>query len=118
MLLIVCADRASAGDRIGEIVSQEIAAGHIPGAVILLEQHGGIVYRGAFGSMSLVPAATAMQPDANFDLASLTKVLATTTAIMQLAETGRLRLDAAVAEYWPAFASAGKSAIIVRQPCR
>ena len=56
-----------------------------------------------------------MRPDAIFDLASLTKVLATTTAIMQLAETGQLRLDLPVAEYWPAFASAGKSAITIRQ---
>ena len=108
-------DPASADDQIGEIVNQEIEAGHIPGAVVLVGEHGRIVYRAAFGSMSLVPARTAMRLDAIFDLASLTKVLATTTAIMQLAETGQLRLDLPVAEYWPAFASAGKSAITIRQ---
>ena len=108
-------DPASADDQIGGIVNQEIEAGHIPGAVVLVGEHGRIVYRAAFGSMSLVPARTAMRLDAIFDLASLTKVLATTTAIMQLAETGQLRLDLPVAEYWPAFASAGKSAITIRQ---
>lgn len=96
-------------------MDQEIAAGHIPGAVVLVGQHGRIVYRAAFGSISVVPARSPMPPDAIFDLASLTKVIATTTAIMQLAEAGRLQLDKPAADYWPEFASGGKSAITVRQ---
>jgi uncharacterized protein YbbC (DUF1343 family)/CubicO group peptidase (beta-lactamase class C family) len=101
--------------QIGQIVGQEIAAGHIPGAVVVVGQQGRIVYRGTFGSMALMPVRTAMRGDAIFDLASLTKVIATTTAIMQLAEAGRLLLDKPVAEYWPEFASAGKNGITVRQ---
>jgi CubicO group peptidase (beta-lactamase class C family) len=56
-----------------------------------------------------------MRPDAIFDLASLTKVIATTTAVMQLVEAGRLRLDEPVAAHWPEFGSADKGAITVRQ---
>ncbi len=56
-----------------------------------------------------------MRLDAIFDLASLTKVVATTIAVMQLAETGRLSLDAPVALYWPAFAAHGKDEITIRQ---
>jgi CubicO group peptidase (beta-lactamase class C family) len=101
--------------RISEIVGEEIAAGHVPGAVVLVGRHGRIVYRGAFGSVSLVPVRAAMPAEAIFDLASLTKVIATTTAVMQLAETARLALDKPVADYWPPFAAAGKGAITVRQ---
>jgi len=50
-----------------------------------------------------------------FDLASLTKVVATTTAVMQLVEQGKLALDAPVARYWPAFGENGKEAITVRE---
>jgi uncharacterized protein YbbC (DUF1343 family) len=100
---------------IAPIVGQEIAAGHIPGAVILIGERGRIVYREAFGMRQTLPQPEAMTPDTVFDLASLTKVVATTTAIMQLVEAKRLRLDAPVARYWPEFAANGKSAITVKE---
>ena len=56
-----------------------------------------------------------MEPDDIFDIASLTKVVATTTAIMQLVQAGRVDLDAPVAAYWPAFAANGKAGVTVRQ---
>ncbi|OGP72687.1 MAG: serine hydrolase [Deltaproteobacteria bacterium RBG_13_58_19] len=56
-----------------------------------------------------------MTPDTVFDIASMTKVVATTTAIMQLADQGRLRLDDTVAKYWPEFAPNGKGSITLRQ---
>jgi uncharacterized protein YbbC (DUF1343 family)/CubicO group peptidase (beta-lactamase class C family) len=83
--------------------------------VVLVGHRGKIVYRAAFGSRSLWPQPTPPRPDAIFDLASLTKVVATTTAVMQLVEQGRLRLDDAAATYWPAFAANGKRAITVRE---
>jgi CubicO group peptidase (beta-lactamase class C family) len=55
-----------------------------------------------------------MTEDTVFDLASLTKVVATSTAVMQLIEAGRLRLDGPVARYWPAFKAHGKARITVR----
>ena len=97
------------------IASEEIAAGHVPGAVILVGQGQHIVYRRAFGLRAMVPAEEAMTPDTVFDLASLTKVVVTTTAVLQLAERGRLDLDAPAATYWPAFTGQGKDSITLRQ---
>ncbi|MGO9621285.1 MAG: serine hydrolase [Desulfobaccales bacterium] len=101
--------------RIEPAVNQEIAAGHLPGAVVLVGHQGRIVYRRAFGQRALEPRPLPMTPDTIFDIASLTKVVATTTAIMQLADAGRLRLDAPVARYWPEFAANGKGGITIRQ---
>lgn len=83
--------------------------------MVLVGQRGKIVYRAAFGSLALTPDVEPMRPDAIFDLASLTKVIATTTAIMQLVESKRIRLDQPVARYWPGFGRDGKAAITVRQ---
>jgi uncharacterized protein YbbC (DUF1343 family) len=97
------------------LVLAEIRAGHIPGAVILVGQGDRILLRRAFGQRAVQPHPEAMTPDTIFDLASLTKAVFTTTAIMQLAEAGRLTLDTPVARYWPAFAQQGKGAITIRQ---
>jgi uncharacterized protein YbbC (DUF1343 family)/CubicO group peptidase (beta-lactamase class C family) len=102
-------------DRIDAVVQQEVAAGHIPGAVVLVGHDGQIVYRKAFGNRGIEPRPQPMTVDTIFDLASLTKVIATTTAIMQLAEGGRLGLDEAAARYWPEFARNGKQRITIRQ---
>ncbi|WP_196437730.1 exo-beta-N-acetylmuramidase NamZ domain-containing protein [Methylomonas sp. LL1] len=102
--------------RLTEAVQQEIAAGHLAGAVILVGQGNEIVYRKAFGHKVLPPPhAEAMTLDTIFDLASLTKVVATTTAILQLAERGSLALDNPVASYWPEFGRNGKERISLRQ---
>ncbi len=99
---------------IADIVRGEIAKGHIPGAVVLIGQADEIVYRRAFGSRTVGTDPVPMTADTVFDLASLTKVIATTTAVLQLAERGRLDLDAPVAKYWPQFAAAGKRDIRIR----
>jgi CubicO group peptidase (beta-lactamase class C family) len=96
------------------IVSQEIASGHVPGAVILIGDSRHDLFRQAFGQRVLGADPRPMTVDTIFDLASLTKVVATTTAVMQLSEAGRLDLDAPVAKYWPAFAANGKAAITLR----
>ena len=100
---------------IESIVQDEAAGGHIPGAVVLIGQGHTIVYRRAFGRRADRPAPALMTVDTIFDLASLTKVVATTTAVMQLAEQGKLDLDRPVSTYWPEFKSAGKSGITVRE---
>jgi CubicO group peptidase (beta-lactamase class C family) len=56
-----------------------------------------------------------MTGDTVFDLASLTKVVATTTAIMQFVERGKLNLAAPAARFWPAFGVSGKAQITVQQ---
>jgi CubicO group peptidase (beta-lactamase class C family) len=60
------------------------------------------------------PEFVPMTVDTIFDLASLTKVVATTTAVMQLVELGQLDLDASASKYWPAFGTGGKQAITIR----
>jgi CubicO group peptidase (beta-lactamase class C family) len=93
----------------------EIEAGRIPGAVIVYGENGRIAYRQTLGARAVAPERVALTADTIFDLASLTKVVATTTAVMQLVEAGRLDIDAPVARYWPEFAQNGKAAITVRQ---
>jgi uncharacterized protein YbbC (DUF1343 family) len=100
---------------IGTAVEAEIHAGHVPGAVIVVGDRQGVLYRRAFGLRASGAAPVAMTTDTIFDLASLTKVVATTPAVMQLVEHGRLKLDAPVARYWPAFGRNGKAAITVAE---
>ncbi len=100
---------------IGQGAKQEIAAGHVPGAVILVGNRGKTVYRKAFGLRAMTPRALPMKVDTIFDLASLTKVVATTTAVMMLVDRGLIHLDKPAAAYWPAFAANGKGGITIRQ---
>ena len=100
---------------VAEIVQREIAVHHIPGAVIVVGGPGGVIYREAFGDRITAPEHEKLTPNAIFDLASLTKVVATTTAIMQLAEAGKLSLDDKVVKYWPQFGANGKDAITISQ---
>lgn len=106
---------ASARNALAHIVEGEIQAGRIPGAVIVTGDADGVRYREAFGYRSLRPTRVPMTFDTEFDLASLTKVIATTTAVMQLVEARRLELDAPVSRYWPAFSANGKANITVRE---
>ncbi len=76
-----------------------------PGAVIAVGQHGRLVALKSFGRLDSSPAAPLMPEDAVFDLASLTKVVATTTAAAMLVDQGKLNLDAPVVRYLPAFAA-------------
>ncbi|CAN0625431.1 conserved exported protein of unknown function [Burkholderia multivorans] len=96
-------------------VAAEIADRHLAGAVVLVGDAQGVRYRIAEGTRTTAPAPEAMTADTIFDLASLTKAVATATAIMQLAERGRLALDAPAARYWPAFAAHRKDGITVRE---
>jgi len=100
---------------IAKVVEKAIQEGQIPGAVVLVGNHEQVLYRKAFGYRSLVPEKQSMTEDTIFDVASLTKVVATTTAVMQLVEKGKLRLEDPVAGYWPAFKANGKRYITVRQ---
>jgi uncharacterized protein YbbC (DUF1343 family)/CubicO group peptidase (beta-lactamase class C family) len=91
-----------------------IRAGQIPGAVILIGNREKILYRGAVGFRASKPKKLPMTEDTIFDIASLTKVIATTTAFMQLIETGKVGLDDSIAKYWLEFSTNGKEQITVR----
>lgn len=96
------------------ILERSVAAGDIPGAVLLVGHNGRIVYRKAYGARALEPMREPMTVNTIFDLASLTKCIATTTSMMKLVEEGRVRLNDPVAAYLPEFAQNGKQDITIR----
>ncbi|HEX3682719.1 MAG TPA: exo-beta-N-acetylmuramidase NamZ domain-containing protein [Bryobacteraceae bacterium] len=95
------------------IVNDAVESGLIPGAVLEIGHNGEVVYRKAYGWRTLIPRREAMTMDTIFDVASLTKVVATTPSVMKLFEQGKLRLDDPVTKYLPEFQD-GKSDITVR----
>jgi len=97
------------------ILNDAIAQQQIPGAVLIVGHDGHVVYRKAYGYRALQPRQETMTLDTVFDCASLTKVIATTTAVMQLWEQGKFRMSDPVAKYLPEFGQNGKPEITIRQ---
>ncbi len=89
--------------------------GNIPGAVVLIGRGDQTLYHKAFGERLVEPQRLPMTQETVFDLASLTKPIATATSIMILAERGKITLTDPVAKYIPAFAASGKAAVTVEQ---
>ena len=108
-----CAQTFSASPLLDQAVEQAIQEGQIPGAVLLVGHQGHIVHRKAYGKRALVPTPEPMTVDTIFDMASLTKVVATTPSLMKLFEEGKLRLNDRVTQYMPEF-QGGKSGITIR----
>lgn len=100
---------------IDDAVAASIKAKEIPGAVVLVARHGKIGYLKPFGLRALQPDPERMTTDTIFDMASLTKVTATTPSIMVLAENGMIRLNDNVKRYLPNFTGGGKDKITVHQ---
>jgi SSS family transporter len=120
LLIVLLASQLKAQEdpefrQIDRIVEGAIAAKKFPGAVVIAGHNGRIIFHKAYGNASLTPAPEPMTEDTIFDLASLTKVLATAPAIMQLYEQGRFQLNDPVAQYLPQFAANGKQDITIRQ---
>src|ERR1700742_4185259 len=86
---------------IDEALGDAIAKKELPGAVVLVARRGGVVWRKAYGSRAIVPERETMTADTIFDLASLTKIVATTTSIMILVERGKIRLSDPIGKYIP-----------------
>jgi uncharacterized protein YbbC (DUF1343 family)/CubicO group peptidase (beta-lactamase class C family) len=99
---------------IAMLVDAAIARHELPGAVVLIGRGDAIVYHRAFGQRATAPVPEPMTEDTIFDLASLTKVVATTTSVMKLVEEGRIRLNDPVAQFIPEFGRYGKNAITIR----
>lgn len=96
------------------VIAQGIADKKLPGAVVLVGRGDRVLFKKAYGHRALVPAVEPMTTNTMFDLASLTKVVATTTAVMSLVQDGKIRLVDPVAAYIPEFAKYGKSRVTVR----
>jgi uncharacterized protein YbbC (DUF1343 family) len=94
-------------------VLSEIEAGELPGAVVLVTHRGETIYRKAFGHRAVRPLAEPMTVDTIFDLASLTKVIATAPSVMALVEEGVMRLRDPVSRYVPDFERYGKEAVTI-----
>ncbi|HEY7291439.1 MAG TPA: exo-beta-N-acetylmuramidase NamZ domain-containing protein [Vicinamibacterales bacterium] len=101
-------------EAIAPLIDAAIARHELPGAVVLVGRGDEVLYRRAFGQRAVLPTPEAMTEDTIFDLASLTKVVATTTSVMQLVESGRIRLADPVTRFLPDFGRYGKDGITIR----
>ncbi len=93
---------------------EAVAQGVFPGAVVLVSKDNEVVYHETFGFRSLVPEKTPLEANTIFDLASLTKPLATTIAIMMLVREKKIRLEDRVTRFIPTFGVFGKSPVTFR----
>jgi uncharacterized protein YbbC (DUF1343 family)/CubicO group peptidase (beta-lactamase class C family) len=97
------------------LVQQQVIDQSITGAVLLVGHGGRVVHQKAFGFRATTPRHEPMTLDTIFDLASLTKVVATTPSVMRLVQYGQVRLDEPVAHYIPDFGMNRKDTITIRQ---
>lgn len=102
-----------------DVINDAIAHDEIPGAVVLVSQDGRVLWRKAYGSRALIPQREAMTTDTIFDVASLTKIFATTASMMKLIEQGKIRLADTAVHFIPELgtegATAEKNQITIRQ---
>jgi CubicO group peptidase (beta-lactamase class C family) len=97
------------------VVARGVQAGGFPGAAIAIGSRDSVLLLGGFGRAAWEPGADAVSARGTaYDLASLTKVVATTSAIMLLLEDRRLRLDDRVARHLPEFGGQGRDGITIR----
>jgi CubicO group peptidase (beta-lactamase class C family) len=102
------------GAQLDSIANAAIADRAAPAIAMAVGRHGRLVHLRGYGTVDWAPGSAAVTDSTLFDLASITKVVATTTAAMILEEEGRLDLDRTVASYLPEFADSAKQAITVR----
>ncbi len=101
-------------DDVSATVERFIERKAFPGAVVAVGRDGALVHLKAYGKRTYEPDAAPMTTDTLFDLASLTKVIATTTMSMMLVDEGRLNLDRPVRDYFSTFTGGSKDRITIR----
>ena len=115
---VVPSDVAIASERLAPVeavMQQGLAERGYPGAAVVIGRRGGVVWERGYGRVSWAPDADPVHPDTTlYDLASLTKVVATTAATMVLWDQGRIALDAPVQRYLPAFTGGGRERVTIR----
>ncbi len=102
-------------EAVDAVVREAIAARAFPGGVLALGRFGSLAHLRAFGRFSYEADAAEVRPDTIYDLASLTKVIVTTTLAMMLVDEGKLELEARVSSFIPAFKGGAKDGVTVRQ---
>ncbi|WP_026839906.1 serine hydrolase domain-containing protein [Citrifermentans bremense] len=115
LLLVLCATSGYAADlaRIDALIGDAIGRNLIAGGVVLVGSRDRILFEKAYGRTSPLPDAPLMAVDTIFDIASLTKVAATTPSVLKLAEEGRISLIDPVVKWFPEMAGHGKDSILV-----
>ncbi len=115
LLAILLATQTHPVAEIDTIIRDGIRQGAYPGAVVMIGTADTVLLAKGYGHLTWSDTAATPSPDSTlYDLASLTKVIATTPAIMLLYERGLIQLDRPVSEYLPAFVGDGKDAVTVR----
>ncbi len=99
--------------KIDAIVENAIADSAFPGAVLLVAKDGVIVHEKAYGRITYEANAPKITTESMFDLASVTKVIATTSAVMRLVDEKKISLNDPIVKYFPAFAQNGKEKITI-----
>jgi uncharacterized protein YbbC (DUF1343 family)/CubicO group peptidase (beta-lactamase class C family) len=99
--------------RVDELVAEGLAAKNMPGCVVCVGRHGKIALLKAYGNKQVEPTVVPMTTDTLFDMASLTKPVATATSILLLIEQGKLRLGDKVSSFLPEFAANDKEPITI-----
>ena len=99
---------------IDDVVLRGIRAGGFPGAAVIVARHGGVVWERGYGTLDWRSGVAVDAERTMYDLASLTKVVATTAAAMVLVDQGKLRLDERATHYLPTFSGGAKDQITIR----
>lgn len=102
-------------DQIDAVIAEGIDAGQMPGCVVLVARHGRIALLKAYGNRAVEPTTVPMTTDTVFDMASLTKPVATATSVMVLVDREMVRLDDPAAQHVPEFGQNDKEAITIYQ---
>jgi CubicO group peptidase (beta-lactamase class C family) len=99
---------------IDDVMRRAIAAGGFPGGAVIVGRRGAIVWERGYGTLDWTTGTPVDAERTMYDVASLTKVVATTAATMVLVDRGKLRLDDPVVRTLPAFRGTGKDAVTIR----
>jgi len=102
-------------ESIDQVVNQSLQAGEMAGSVVAILHRDEMVFHRAYGLRQAEPQPLPMQPDTLFDLASITKPVATATSIMILVERGALKLQDKVSDHIPEFGNSGKENVTIEQ---
>jgi CubicO group peptidase (beta-lactamase class C family) len=102
-------------ERVDAYLRQTIAAGVVPGAVLCVAHRGQIVWHQAYGAAALVPQWRPMQRQTLFDIASLTKVVATTSLVLVAHHEGVCSVDDSLQRFYPRLANTVLGAVTLRQ---
>lgn len=101
--------------RVDEVIRESMEEKEIPGAVVMVARKGKVVYQKVFGIRALTPQREELTFDTIFDMASVTKVMATASSVMILVEEGRISLEDPLSKYIPEFGNRGKQNITILQ---